>query len=219
MIVTKENVAAHAFVKHFLRLGLPESINCLVGRLVGYVEMKKGPANQTALDIPPAFRNDVLRSKRVIVGCGGGFHQECQQPYSPVASWMEEADVALNDEGQQYGNLDEASAIARVPRKCLVVWCGDHKQTPGGLRKTDFFFFLVSRTRHHSCAGHCFTIRSHCNFFRNATIPPGRIKQQKKTKQTATKQNQQRNTNQTQTENQPPEWELSSLFLYNVQLK
>ena len=62
MIVTKENVAAHAFVKHFLRLGLPESINCLVGRLVGYVEMKKGrPANQTALDIPPAFRNDVLR--------------------------------------------------------------------------------------------------------------------------------------------------------------
>ena len=137
MIVTKENVAAHAFVKHFLQLGLPESINCLVGRIVGYVEMKKGPANQTALDIPPAFRNDVLRSKRVIVGCGGGFHQECQQPYSPVASWMEEADVALNDEGQQYGNLDEASAIARVPRKCLVVWCGDHKQTPGGLRKTD----------------------------------------------------------------------------------
>ena len=137
MIVTKENVAAHAFVKHFLRLGLPESINCLVGRLVGYVEMKKGPANQTALDIPPAFRNDVLRSKRVLVGCGGGFHQECQQPYSPVASWMEDTDVALNDEGQQYGNLDEASAIARAPRKCLVIWCGDHKQTPGGLRKTD----------------------------------------------------------------------------------
>ena len=137
MIVTKENVAAHAFVKHFLRLGLPESINCLVGRLVGYVEMKKGPANQTALDIPPAFRNDVLRNKRVLVGCGGGFHQECQQPYSPVASWMEDTDVALNDEGQQYGNLDEASAIARAPRKCLVIWRGDHKQTPGGLRKTD----------------------------------------------------------------------------------
>ena len=137
MIVTKENVAAHAFVKHFLRLELPESINCLVGRLVGYVEMKKEPANQTALDISPAFRNDVLRSKRVLVGCGGGFHQECQQPYSPVASWMEDTDVALNDEGQQYGNLDEASAIARSPRKCLVIWCGDHKQTPGGLRKTD----------------------------------------------------------------------------------
>ena len=93
MIVTKENVAAHAFAKHFLRLGL--------------------------------------------LGCGGGFHQECQQPHSPAATWMEDADVALNDEGQQYGNLDEASAVARTPRKCLVIWCGDHKQTPGGLRKTD----------------------------------------------------------------------------------
>ena len=45
--------------------------------------------------------------------------------------------MALNDEGQQYGNLDESSAIARVPRKGLVVWRGDHKQTPGGLRKSD----------------------------------------------------------------------------------
>ena len=37
----------------------------------------------------------------MIVGCGGGFHQECSRPYSPVAKWMEDADVALNDEGQQ----------------------------------------------------------------------------------------------------------------------
>ena len=132
MIVTKENVAAHAFAKHFLRLGPPGSINSLVGRLVGYVELQKGPANKTDLDVPPAYRNDVLRGKQVLIGCGGGFHQECS-----VAKWMEDADVTLNDEGQQYGNLDEASAVARTPRKCLVIWCGDHKQTPGGLRKTD----------------------------------------------------------------------------------
>ena len=50
---------------------------------------------------------------------------------------MEDVDAALNDEGQQYGNLDEASAVARVPRKCLAIWCGDHKQTLGELRKTD----------------------------------------------------------------------------------
>ena len=105
--------------------------------MVGYVELQKGPASKTDLDIPPAFRNDVLRGKQVIIGRGGGFHQECSQPYSPVAKWMEDADVALNDEGQQYGNLDEASAVARTPRKCLVIWCGDHKQAPGGLRKTD----------------------------------------------------------------------------------
>ena len=88
MIVTKENVA-----KHFLRLGLPDSINSLVGRLVGHVELQKGPANKTDLDVPPAFRNDVLRSKKVLVGCGGGYHQECSQPYSPVAKWIEEVDV------------------------------------------------------------------------------------------------------------------------------
>ena len=46
---------------------------------------------------------------------------------------MDDVDAAGNDEGQQYGNLDEASAVARVPRKCLVIWCGDHKQT----RKTE----------------------------------------------------------------------------------
>ena len=137
MIVTKENVDANAFAKHFLRLGLPDSVNSLVGRLVGYVELQKGPANKTDLDVPPAFRNDALRCKQVLIGCGGGFHQECSQPYSPVAKWMEDVDVALNGEGQQYGNLDEASAVARVPRKCLVIWCGDHKQTPAGLRKTD----------------------------------------------------------------------------------
>ena len=107
------------------------------GRLVGVTELEKGPASKTKLDVPPGFRNDVLRGKQVIIGCGGGFHQECTQPYSPVARWMREVDMALNDEGQQYGNLDESSAIARVPRKGLVVWCGDHKQTPGGLRKSD----------------------------------------------------------------------------------
>ena len=105
MIVTKENVAAHAFAKHFLRLGLPDSINSLVGRLVGYVELQKGPASRTDLDIPPAFRNDVLRSKQVIIGCGGGFHQECQQPYSPVATWMEDADVAYVCGGLRMGIL------------------------------------------------------------------------------------------------------------------
>ena len=137
MVVTKENAAAHAFAKHIESLQLPPSIEDKFGRLVGVTELEKGPASKTRLDVPPGFRNDVLRGKQVIIGCGGGFHQECSQPYSPVAKWMGEVDMALNDEGQQYGNLDESSAIARVPRKGLVVWCGDHKQTPGGLRKSE----------------------------------------------------------------------------------
>ena len=137
MVVTKENAAAHAFAKHIESLQLPSSLEGKFGRLVGVTELEKGPASKTKLDVLPGFRNDVLRAKQVIIGCGGGFHQECTQPYSPVARWMSDVDVALNDEGQQYGNLDESSAIARVPRKGLVVWCGDHKQTPGGLRKSD----------------------------------------------------------------------------------
>ena len=137
MVVTKENAAAHAFAKHIESLQLPPSLEDKFGRLVGVTELEKGPASKTRLDVLPGFRNDILRGKQVIIGCGGGFHQECSQPYSPVARWMREVDIALNDEGQQYGNLDESSAIARVPRKGLVVWCGDHKQTPGGLRKSD----------------------------------------------------------------------------------
>ena len=137
MVVTKENAAAHAFAKHIESLQLPQSLEEKFGRLVGATELEKGPASQSKLDILPGSRNTVLRTKQVIIGCGGGFHQECTQPYSPVARWMSEVDIAFNDEGQQYGNLDEASAIARVPRKGLVIWCGDHKQTPGGLRKSD----------------------------------------------------------------------------------
>ena len=137
VVVTKENAAAHAFAKHIESLQLPPSLEEKFGRLVGATELEKGPASQTKLDIVPGYRNTVLRTKQVIIGCGGGFHQECTQPYSPVARWMADVDVALNDEGQQYGNLDEASAIARIPRKGIVIWCGDHKQTPGGLRKSE----------------------------------------------------------------------------------
>ena len=122
MVVTKENAAAHAFAKHIESLQLPPSLEEKFGRLVGVTELEKGPASKTKLDVLPGFRNTVLRTKQVIIGCGGGFHQECTQPYSPVARWMAEVDVALNDEGQQYGNLDESSAISRVPRKGLVVW-------------------------------------------------------------------------------------------------
>ena len=55
---------------------------------------RKVRLTKTDLDVPPAFRNDVLRSKKVLIGCGGGYHQECSQPYSPVAKWIEKVDVA-----------------------------------------------------------------------------------------------------------------------------
>ena len=44
-------------------------------------------------------------------------------------------DLFLQDEGQQYGNMEEAASVARTPATCLEVWSGDHRQTPGGLKK------------------------------------------------------------------------------------
>ena len=69
MVVTKENAAAHAFAKHIESLRLPFSLEEKFGRLVGATELEKGPASQTKLDVQPDFRNDVLRTKQVIIGC------------------------------------------------------------------------------------------------------------------------------------------------------
>ena len=111
MVVAKENAAAHAFAKHIESLQLPSSFEEKFGRLVGVTELEKGPASKTRLDVPPGFRNDVLRGKQVIIGCGGGFHQECSQPYSPVAKWMREVDLALNDD-----------CTGSPQRACCLVW-------------------------------------------------------------------------------------------------
>ena len=49
---------------------------------------------------------------------------------------MGSIDLFLEDEGQQYGNMEEAATVARTPATCLEVWSGDHRQTPGGLKKS-----------------------------------------------------------------------------------
>ena len=82
MILTKENVASQAFAEHVLRLELPPAIQRLFGRLVGYMALQHGTRQATALDIEPASRHEVIRSKRVIIGCGGAFRHECAIKYS-----------------------------------------------------------------------------------------------------------------------------------------
>ena len=133
MILTKENVASQAFAEHIIGLSLPSWIEAKIGRLVGFMALHNQTTGTTKLDIPSAHRHEVIG---FIIGCGGGFRHECASKYSPVPQWMSEMDLALHDESQQYGNLDETAAIARLPRSCLVMWLGDHRQTPGGLRKS-----------------------------------------------------------------------------------
>ena len=136
MILTKENVASQAFAEHIIALSLPTWIENKIGRLVGFMALHNQTTGTTKLDIPSAHRHEVIGSKQVIIGCGGGFRHECASKYSPVAQWMSEVNLTLQDESQQYGNLDETAALARLPRNCIVVWLGDHRQTPGGLRKS-----------------------------------------------------------------------------------
>ena len=136
MILTKENVAAQAFAEHIEGLNMPPGITSKIGRLVGYMELKKNRTKGTSLDVTCENRHDVLRQKKLLIGCGGGFQQECSQSYSPVARWITEVALTLTDESQQYGNIEETSVVARTPRTCLNIWAGDHRQTPGGVKNT-----------------------------------------------------------------------------------
>ena len=38
-------------------------------------------------------------------------------------------------ESQQYGNYQEIAALAAIQQPALLVFVGDHRQTPGGLAK------------------------------------------------------------------------------------
>ena len=137
MVVTKENVAAHAIAEHLVALQLPQDVQQLMGRLVGYYEQRR-KGSGTPLDLPVENRNHHIRQKSLLIGCGGGFLMERGQPYSPVSDWIKQVDLVLEDEGQQYGNMEEAATIARTPRTCFEIWSGgDHRQTPGGLQQTE----------------------------------------------------------------------------------
>ena len=135
MVLTKENIAAHAVAEHLVSLQMPDFLQEKMGRLVGYYEQNR-KGSYTPLDILPSNRNQVIQQKSLLIGCGGGFQQECSQQFSPVADWMGSIDLFLEDEGQQYGNMEEAATVARTPATCLEVWSGDHRQTPGGLKKS-----------------------------------------------------------------------------------
>ena len=67
IIVTKENAAAHVFAKHIESLQLRPSLEEKFGRLVGAMELEKGSASQTKLDVLPGFCNTVLRTMNDII--------------------------------------------------------------------------------------------------------------------------------------------------------
>ena len=96
MVLTKENIAAHAVAEHLVSLQMPDYLQEKMGRLVGYYEQNR-KGSYTPLDILPSNRNQVIRQKSLLIGCGGGFQQECSQQFSPVADWMGSVDLFLED--------------------------------------------------------------------------------------------------------------------------
>ena len=104
MIVTKENVAAQAFADHIVSFGLLEGVTSKMGRLVvGYMELQKNKTNKTPIDVTSENRHDVLRNKKLLIGCGGGFQQERSQSFSPVAYWIKEVDLTLQTKASNRG--------------------------------------------------------------------------------------------------------------------
>ena len=55
---------------------LPDALLGKFGRLIGFHEAQKGASARTAIDVGSQNRNQVLRGKQVIIGCGGGFRHE-----------------------------------------------------------------------------------------------------------------------------------------------
>ena len=55
--------------------------------------------------------------------------------YSSFSLWLSKVWLAFMDESQQYGNYHEIAALAAIQQPALLVFVGDHRQTPGGLSK------------------------------------------------------------------------------------
>ena len=122
MVLTKENIAAHAIAEHLVSLQMPDHIQGKMGQLVGYYEQNR-KGSYTPLDILPSNRNQVIRQKSLLIGCGGGFQQECSQQFSPVADWMSSVETFfLTMRGNNMGTWKRRP---QLPEHRLLVWrCG-----------------------------------------------------------------------------------------------
>ena len=79
MILTKENVA-QAFAEHIESFGLPDYVTSKIGRLVGYMELRKNKTNKTSLGVTSDNRQEVLRNKRLLIGCGADSSKSARNP-------------------------------------------------------------------------------------------------------------------------------------------
>ena len=133
IVYTKENVAAKALADQISDLSPPTQST--FGRLLGRIEEGKGEAYATKIDVRCSDRNRVIAEKRILIATGGSATAEMAMKYSSFSLWLSKAWLAFMDESQQYGNYHEIAALAAIQQPALIVFVGDHRQTPGGLSK------------------------------------------------------------------------------------
>ena len=105
------------------------------GRLLGRIEEGKGEAYATRIDVRCNDRNRIIATKRILIATGGSATAEMSMRYSTFSQWLSRVWLAFMDESQQYGNYHEIAALAAIQQPALIVFVGDHRQTPGGLSK------------------------------------------------------------------------------------
>jgi hypothetical protein len=133
VIFTKENVAAKALADQISDLDPPNRL-CF-GRLLGRIEEGKGEAYATQIDVRCNDRNRIINAKRVLIATGGSTTAQLSMRYSTFNQWLAKVWMAFMDESQQYGNYHEIASLAAIRQPALLVFVGDHRQTPGGLSK------------------------------------------------------------------------------------
>ena len=77
----------------------------------------------------------VIAEKRILIATGGSATAVMAMKYSSFSLWLSRAWLAFMDESQQYGNYHEIAALVAIQQPALIVFVGDHRQTPGGLSK------------------------------------------------------------------------------------
>ena len=133
VVFTKENVAAKALADQISDMRPPTQT--YFGRLLGRIEEGKGEAYATRMDVRCSDRNRIIAQKRILIATGGSATAELSMRYSTFSLWLSKVWFAFMDESQQYGNYHEIASLAAIQQPALIVFVGDHRQTPGGLSK------------------------------------------------------------------------------------
>ena len=131
VVYTKENVAAKALADQISDLSPPTQSTFGWGA----IEEDKGEAYATKIDVRCSDRNRVIAEKRILIATGGSATAEMAMKYSSFSLWLSRTWLAFMDESQQYGNYHEIAALAAIQQPALIVFAGDHRQTPGDLSK------------------------------------------------------------------------------------